>query len=68
MDLAYDEDSQADVDMNLVMTGNGRLVEVQGTAEHAPFSKQDLDEFIALGWCGIQDLVKIQKDLVGSLE
>ena len=42
LDLAYDEDSQAEVDMNLVMTGNGRMVEVQGTAEHAPFSKQDL--------------------------
>ena len=67
LDLAYDEDSQADVDMNLVMTGNGRMVEVQGTAEQAPFSKQDLDEFLALGWSGIQDLIKIQKDLVGSL-
>ena len=67
LDLAYDEDSEADVDMNLVMTGNGRLVEVQGTAEHTPFSKQDLDEFLALGWSGIQNLVKIQKDLVGSL-
>ncbi len=67
LDLAYEEDSQADVDMNLVMTGNGRLVEVQGTAEHAPFSKQDLDEFLALGWSGIQDLVKLQKDLIGSL-
>jgi ribonuclease PH len=67
LDLAYDEDSQADVDMNLVMTGNGRMVEVQGTAEHAPFSKQDLDEFLALGWSGIQHLVQLQKDLVGSL-
>jgi ribonuclease PH len=67
LDLAYEEDSQADVDMNLVMTGNGRMVEVQGTAEQAPFSKQDLDDFVALGWSGIQDLIKIQKDLVGSL-
>jgi ribonuclease PH len=67
LDLAYDEDSQADVDMNLVMTGNGRIVEVQGTAEQTPFSKQDLDDFLALGWSGIQHLVQLQKDLVGSL-
>jgi len=55
------------VDMNLVMTGNGRLVEVQGTAEQAPFSKKDLDDFLALGWSGIQNLINIQKELVGSL-
>ena len=67
LDLAYEEDSQADVDMNLVMTGNGRMVEVQGTAEAAPFSKQDLDDFVAIGWSGIQELIKMQKDLVGSL-
>ena len=67
LDLAYDEDSQADVDMNLVMTGNGRLVEVQGTAEHSPFTKQELDEFVALGWSGIQRLITLQKELVGSI-
>ena len=67
LDLAYDEDSQAEVDMNLVMTGKGQLVEIQGTAEQAPFSKQDLDEFMALGWSGIQSLIKIQKELVGPI-
>ncbi len=67
LDLAYDEDSQAEVDMNLVMTGKGQLVEIQGTAEQSPFSKQDLDEFMALGWSGIQSLIKIQKDLVGPI-
>jgi len=67
VDLCYEEDSQAEVDMNLVMTGNGRLVEVQGTAEQAPFSKKDLDEFLAVGWSGIQNLINIQKELVGSL-
>ena len=67
VDLAYSEDSAAEVDMNLVMTGNGRLVEVQGTAEQAPFSKNDLDDFLALGWSGIQNLINIQKELVGSL-
>ena len=67
LDLAYDEDSQADVDMNLVMTGNGRLVEVQGTAEHAPFTKKELDDFLALGWSGIQRLIALQKELVGPI-
>ncbi len=67
IDLAYDEDSVADVDMNLVMTGRGRLVEVQGTAEGTPFEKKDLDVFLSLGWVGIQSLIKIQKDLIGTL-
>ncbi len=64
VDLCYEEDSMAEVDMNLVMTGKGRLVEVQGTAERGTFGKDDLDEFLALGWDGIQRLVKMQKDLV----
>jgi len=67
LDLAYEEDSVADVDMNLVMTGQGRLVEIQGTAEQAPFMKKDLDEFFVMGWSGIQHLIKLQKDLIGSL-
>ncbi len=48
VDLCYEEDSMAEVDMNLVMTGQGRLVEVQGTAERGTFGKDDLDEFLAL--------------------
>lgn len=64
VDLCYEEDSMAEVDMNLVMTGQGRLVEVQGTAERGSFGKNELDEFLALGWEGIQRLVKLQKDLV----
>ena len=67
VDLAYNEDSSADVDMNLVMTGEGRLVEIQGTAEQAPFEKKDLDEFLSIGWRGIQSLIKIQKELLGTL-
>ena len=67
VDLAYTEDSSADVDMNLVMTGEGRLVEIQGTAEQAPFEKKDLDEFLSFGWRGIQSLIKIQKELLGTL-
>lgn len=64
VDLCYEEDSLAEVDMNLVMTGQGRLVEVQGTAERGTFGKNELDDFLALGWDGIQRLVKLQKDLV----
>jgi len=68
VDLAYEEDSMAEVDMNLVMTGRGRYVEVQGTAERTPFEKKDFDEFLAVGWSAIQDLVKLQKELIGGLE
>lgn len=68
VDLAYEEDSLAEVDMNLVMTGGGRFVEIQGTAERVPFDKKDFDEFLGLGWSAIQQLVKAQKDLVGALE
>ena len=67
IDLAYDEDSVADVDMNLVMTGKGHLVEVQGTAEGAPFEKKDLDAFLSTGWLGIQRLINMQKELLGTL-
>ncbi|MDH4084644.1 MAG: ribonuclease PH [Nitrospira sp.] len=67
VDLAYTEDSMAEVDMNLVMTGRGQYVEVQGTAERTPFSKQDMDEFLALGWQAIQRLTTIQKELIGAL-
>jgi ribonuclease PH len=68
VDLAYTEDSMADVDMNVVMTGQGRYVEVQGTAERTPFAKEEMDEFMAMGWSGIQTLTALQKDLIGSLE
>lgn len=68
VDLAYTEDSSADVDMNLVMTSRGRFVEVQGTAEKTPFAKPELDEFLSLGWTAIQTLTSLQKELVGSLE
>ena len=64
VDLCYEEDSMAEVDMNLVMTGQGRLVEVQGTAERGTFGKNELDDFLSLGWDGIQQLVKLQKGLV----
>lgn len=68
VDLAYSEDSAAEVDMNVVMTGRGRFVEIQGTAERYSFDKKDFDEFLALGWQGIQSLVTLQKDLIGGLD
>ncbi len=61
LDLTYEEDSSAEVDMNIVMTANGRFIEVQGTAEKNPFSKHQLDELLDLAKKGIKDLVAIQK-------
>jgi ribonuclease PH len=68
VDLAYEEDSLAEVDMNLVMTGRGQFVELQGTAERQAFDRKDLDEFLSLGWSAIQSLVALQKELIGGLE
>jgi len=65
LDLDYKEDSKAEVDMNLVMTGRGRYVEVQGTAEKTPFSAEQLAELQNLGAQGIQQLIQRQK---GALE
>jgi ribonuclease PH len=67
VDLAYEEDSHAEVDLNLVMTGAGQYVEVQGTAERTPFNKKDMDGFLDLGWGAIRELVDLQKSLIGSL-
>jgi len=64
LDLCYEEDSAAEVDMNLVMTGKGGVVELQGTAEGKPFSKNELGKLLALGEKGIKALVKKQKDLL----
>jgi ribonuclease PH len=62
LDLKYDEDSKAEVDMNIVCTGDGRFVEVQGTAEGAPFGREDMDRLLALAALGIERLVRIQLD------
>jgi ribonuclease PH len=64
LDLCYAEDSTAEVDMNLVMTGKGKIVEVQGTAEGEPFSKAELAKMLALGEKGINMLIKKQKDVL----
>jgi ribonuclease PH len=62
LDLCYEEDAGADVDCNVVMTGTGRLVEVQGTAEGEPFGREDLDAMLDLASSGIQRLTQIQLD------
>lgn len=67
LDLCYEEDSKADVDMNIVMTGSVELVEVQGTAEGAPFSVEKLNELITLGHKGIKELLDIQKIALNDL-
>ena len=68
LDLAYDEDSRADVDMNVVKTGDGRFVEVQGTAEGPPFERAALDGLLALADAGIQQLVEMQRAITGPLK
>ena len=67
LDLAYDEDSRADVDMNVVKTGDGRYIEVQGTAEGTPFSREALDGLLELASAGIQQLVARQRAVVGPV-
>ena len=62
LDLKYDEDSRAEVDMNIVCTGDGRFVEVQGTAEGAPFGREAMDQLLALAALGIERLVRMQRD------
>jgi ribonuclease PH len=66
LDLDYSEDSTADVDMNVVMTGAGTFVEVQGTAEHDPFDKATLDAMIASAASGIEQLIELQRKALAS--
>jgi ribonuclease PH len=65
LDLSYVEDSAAEVDMNVVMTGSGGFVEVQGTAERAPFTPADLQDLTSLAQSGIGELVDYQKTVLG---
>jgi ribonuclease PH len=66
LDLCYEEDSSADVDMNVIMTGSGKLVEVQGTAERSPFSRDELNTLLDLADKGITEIIGIQKEMVTS--
>jgi ribonuclease PH len=67
LDLTYQEDSSCEVDMNVVMTGEGRLIEVQGTAEHQPFVREELDQLLDLAAHGVEQLVRLQRNLIGEL-
>jgi ribonuclease PH len=67
LDLAYIEDSKADVDMNIVKTGAGLYIEVQGTAEAMPFGRELLNRMLDLGDTGIRQLIALQRGLVGNI-
>src|SRR6185503_12643843 len=67
LDLAYEDDSRAEVDMNIVKTGNGRFIEVQGTAEAMPFGRDALLALLDLADLGIKQLVDKQRAIVGHL-
>jgi ribonuclease PH len=66
LDLEYTEDSACDTDMNVVMTGAGHFVEVQGTAEGAPFSRAEMDALLALAEKGIGELVQLQQQALSN--
>jgi ribonuclease PH len=65
LDLPYEEDSRAEVDMNVVMTGKGDLIEVQGTAEGEPFTRGQLDQLVDLAGAGISRIVALQREALG---
>ena len=67
LDLDYEEDSNAEVDMNIVMTGRGRFIEVQGTAEKEPFKKKTMDEMIKIAQKGIREIIICQKKALGKV-
>jgi len=67
LDLCYEEDSKADVDMNFVMTGSGKFIEVQGTAENSPFTKKQMERMADIAQQGIKELLREQKKVIASL-
>ena len=67
LDLSYEEDSKAEVDMNFVMTGKGLLIEVQGTAEKTPFTKEHFDTMYQYALKGISEITRQQKAMLGNL-
>lgn len=67
LDLEYSEDSMAEVDMNVVMTGSREIVEIQGTAEGATFSPQQLSKMVDFGWIGIERIIQEQRKIIGDL-
>jgi ribonuclease PH len=67
LDLAYEEDSRAEVDMNVVMTSQGEFIEIQGTAERKTFNKNDMDKLLSLAKKGIAELIEIQRSLLKDI-
>ncbi len=67
LDLSYLEDSQVQVDMNIVQTGAGKFVELQGTGEESPFTSEELEQMLRLGRKGILEIIDLQKQVLGSL-
>ena len=67
LDLEYAEDSKAEVDMNIVRTGSGQFIEVQGTAESRPFSQDQMNEMITLATAGVEELIEHQRKILGNL-
>jgi len=67
LDLDYDKDSRADVDLNVVMTGSGHFVEIQGNAEHKPFSHPELEKMLRVARQGIQKILAVQKKVLGDV-
>jgi len=67
LDLNYEEDSQADLDMNIVMTGAGEFVEIQGTAERKTFNKEEMDKLLTLAKKGIEELIDIQRNFLKDI-
>ncbi|HKR22422.1 MAG TPA: ribonuclease PH, partial [Pyrinomonadaceae bacterium] len=68
LDLEFDEDSHAEVDMNVICTDEGRFIELQGTAEGEPFSRDQMEELLALGMRGIEALIDVQKNVISQAE
>jgi len=68
LDLEYSEDSRAEVDMNVVMTGQEEFVEIQGTAEGRPFSRHRMDQLLDVAVAGIRELIALQKDIIGEMD
>lgn len=66
LDLKYEEDSNADVDMNIVSTGTGKFIEIQGTAEQEPFSRDEMDAMLELAEKGVNELFEIQRNVLNS--
>lgn len=67
LDLCYEEDARAQVDMNIAMTDDERFVEIQGTGETSPFSREEMETLVGLGYKGIQELMALQIDCLGSI-